>query len=145
MRHRPDGEYHWIGHYMDHWSNDRGLHVCNCNSHITVLQHPPSSVLWDQEKMRQHLITCFENGKMEPFPAWGLPQQQKVISSIGEEQVLEEVKVRVYCRCRMPQTGRVKMAQCTKCNEWYHQNCVNISQTIFCHKNRMSFVCAYCQ
>ena len=20
MRHRPDGEYHWIGHYMDHWS-----------------------------------------------------------------------------------------------------------------------------
>ena len=20
MRHRPDGEYYWIGHYMDHWS-----------------------------------------------------------------------------------------------------------------------------
>ena len=20
MRHRPDQEYHWIGHYMDHWS-----------------------------------------------------------------------------------------------------------------------------
>ena len=21
MRHRPDGTYKWIGHYMDHWSN----------------------------------------------------------------------------------------------------------------------------
>ena len=20
MRHRPDGSYNWIGHYMDHWS-----------------------------------------------------------------------------------------------------------------------------
>lgn len=20
MRHRPDGPYHWIGHFMDHWS-----------------------------------------------------------------------------------------------------------------------------
>ena len=24
MRHRPDGSYHWIGHYMDHWSK---IHV----------------------------------------------------------------------------------------------------------------------
>ena len=24
MRHRPDGTYKWIGHYMDHWSK---LHV----------------------------------------------------------------------------------------------------------------------
>lgn len=24
MRHRPDGAYHWIGHYMDHWSK---IHV----------------------------------------------------------------------------------------------------------------------
>ena len=20
MRHRPDGPYHWVGHFMDHWS-----------------------------------------------------------------------------------------------------------------------------
>ena len=20
MRHRPDGDYKWIGHYMDHWA-----------------------------------------------------------------------------------------------------------------------------
>jgi transposase InsO family protein len=24
MRHRPDHSYHWIGHYMDHWSK---MHV----------------------------------------------------------------------------------------------------------------------
>ena len=24
MRHHPDGPYHWIGHYMDHWSK---MHV----------------------------------------------------------------------------------------------------------------------
>ena len=24
MRHRPDGPYHWIGHFMDHWSK---MHV----------------------------------------------------------------------------------------------------------------------
>ncbi|KAL5505759.1 hypothetical protein EMCRGX_G007251 [Ephydatia muelleri] len=25
MRHRPDGPYNWIGHYMDHWSKFHAL------------------------------------------------------------------------------------------------------------------------
>ena len=125
-------------------TNDCGLFAI-ATATLMCYNIPPSTVLWDQEKMRQHLITCFENGKMEPFPAWDLPQQQKVISSIGEEQVLEEVKVRVYCRCRMPQTGRVKMAQCTNVTSGTTRIVRTFHKLSFCRKNRMSFVCAYCQ
>ena len=36
----------------------------------TALCHeiPPSNTMWDQCRMRAHLIKCFENGKMLPFP-----------------------------------------------------------------------------
>ena len=82
---------------------------------------PPSTVLWEQKQMRMHLVKCLESGNLTPFPARDLPQQQQAIKNIGDEPVLTTVNIRIYCSCRKPQLGKDKMAQCTACQEWYHQ------------------------
>ena len=83
---------------------------------------------------------------MIPFPAWDLPKEQLVIKKIGDERVLEVLKVKVYCSCRMPEMGREKMAQCAICQEWYHQNCEKIPSVVFSRgKRRISFICENCQ
>ena len=102
---------------------------------------PPSTVLWDQNRMRKHLVECLESGKMVPFSAWDLPQQQEVIQKIEDEPVLETLKIKVYCSCWTPQ-GRDKMAQCTSCKEWYHQQCENIP---FVRNKRLLFICHCCK
>ena len=68
---------------------------------------PPSTVLWEQKRMRAHLIECLESGKMTPFPGRDLHQQQ--------EAILTTVNTIIYCSCRMPQLGMDKMAQCIVC------------------------------
>ena len=80
---------------------------------------PPSTVLFDQNQMRKHLVRCYESGKMVPFWARDLPQQQHFIKEFGDELVLTTVNTRIYCSCRMPQLGKDKMAQCTLCKEWF--------------------------
>ena len=106
---------------------------------------PPSTVLFDQNRMRKHLVRCYERGKMVPFPARDLPQQQQFIKEIGDELVLTTVNTRIYCSCRMPQLGKDKMAQCTLCKEWFHQQCENIPKEVFVRKNRLPFVCKHCK
>lgn len=34
MRHRPDGTYKWIGHYMDHWSKFHVLFALQENQQL---------------------------------------------------------------------------------------------------------------
>ena len=46
---------------------------------------PPSTVLWNQKKMREHLRRCFESGKMSPFPGWDLPDRRKITPHISDE------------------------------------------------------------
>ena len=77
----------------------------------------------------EHLIDCLENGKMVSFPARDLSQRQEAIQTIEDELVLATVNTRIYCSCRMPQAGNDKMAQCTSCDEWFHQRCENIHCT----------------
>ena len=104
---------------------------------------PLSTILCDQKKMREHLRRCFENGKMSPFPGWDLLDRRKIIPHISDEPLLTTVKVNVYCSCKMPQVGRERMAQCTKCLKWYHKRCENITKTVFCKSKKTSYCCKY--
>jgi len=61
--------------------------------------------------MRAHLSKSFDLGKMMLFPGWGLRSIK-----IGSEEIVKELKVKVYCSCRKQQDRR-KMAQCIKCND----------------------------
>ena len=55
----------------------------------------PSTVFWQQRKMRNHLKECFEQKKLTPFPGRDL-QSARIVS---EEPLLTTVAVRVYCSC----------------------------------------------
>ena len=70
---------------------------------------------------------CYESRKMVPFTAQDLPQQQHFVKEIT-------VNTQIYCFCRMPQLGKDKMAQCTLCKEWFHQQCENIQKEVLCER-----------
>ena len=44
------------------------------------------------------------------------------------KQTCLELPIELFCKCRQPKYGL--MVQCDKCNEWFHENCVNISTTL---------------
>lgn len=44
MRHRPDGDYNWIGHYMDHWSKFHVIFPLMRKSAAEVALHLQSQV-----------------------------------------------------------------------------------------------------
>ena len=96
----------------------------------------PNSIRWDQKLMRGHLLKSFEQGKIKPFPGWELHDRK-----IEEEEVVTELNVKVYCSCRMPHDQK-KMAQCIKCNDWFHQTCENIPDSVF--RKRVPFTCTSC-
>lgn len=79
-------------------------------------------------ELRKHLVQCFEQGRMSPFPSSASSKARPLINDLN-----------VYCSCRLPyvleykkrkevQTGEdVEMIQCDFCNNWYHSSCVNLT------------------
>ena len=76
-----------------------------------------STIMFDQKKMRQHLETCFQLGKLSCFP-----------HSIGykpKEMHFPLHEIEVFCSCQMPETWD-DMVCCDSCEEWYHLRCINL-------------------
>eukprot|EP00731_Ephydatia_muelleri_P010481 Em0005g1067a len=73
---------------------------------------------FDQYLMRKHLLQCFQNGAMLPFPSQSIAARKP--------KVLKEEMVEIYCHCRLPYTGR-KMVQCDGCQKWFHCDCLRVS------------------
>ena len=96
---------------------------------------PPGKYCFDQTKMRKHLYTCLQKGRITNFP------------TIKERRLHTKVKSRdeieVYCECRMPELRNVEMVQCCKCKEWYHVHCVSVPRTALVDKNAKWF-CSRC-
>ena len=64
-----------------------------------------SSITFDESQMRSHLITCFEEGKLSPFPK----------STAAVERVrLSHIVIPVNCECRMPDS-KEEMVACDGC------------------------------
>ena len=82
----------------------------------------PCSVNYDQDKMRQHLKSCFEQQKISAFP------QEKIFTA-RNDRVLKQVKVDIHCVCRQPEC--VPMVCCDSCDTWYHSNCVSVPDKVF--------------
>ena len=62
-----------------------------------------------QSAMRDHLLLCLEQGKMELFPHSRKP---------AATCIRKIVSFALYCVCKLPETGH--MVCCDQCNDWYH-------------------------
>ena len=65
----------------------------------------PAMIYFDQEKMRQHVINCFEIGHMSLFPTHGHRNPQQHTTET----------ISIYCICRLIAEGT--MIQCFSCKE----------------------------
>ena len=114
--------------------NDCGLFAAAYATSIAYGQDP-SSIVYNQALMREHLFKCLEAKRMIPFP------------SIRKRRVLQSktIKIQVYCYCRSPNDGK-EMVQCDQksCKEWFHLQCIAADNNIidgqkwFCKNCRSS-------
>ena len=65
------------------------------------------SITVDESQMRPHLVSCFEQGRLSPFPTAAEKPPVKRAS-------LSRVVIPVNCECRMPDSQE-EMVACDKC------------------------------
>ena len=76
-----------------------------------------SKLTFDQSKMRQHLIKCFQKKEMQPFPLTRAAPRSQSYFPFRE--------IELFCSCQMPETYG-DMIECDKCGDWYHMDCVGL-------------------
>ena len=95
----------------------------------------PSTKLYVQDQMRNHLHSCFNNKQMKPFPSFSATIAKRVICNFTIE---------VFCTCRMPESEW--MVCCDNCSEWYHDNCITVPREIRENEeNEIFWQCPRCQ
>ena len=92
--------------------NDCGLFAI-ANTLAFCAGEDPTTFIWDQSKMIDHLRQCFSHGHMDIFP---IVRRKKP----GSTKFVEQVNI--YCFCRQPGNTRT-MWKCSMCHEWYHSSC----------------------
>ena len=112
----------------------------------TALAHSlnPSELRFDVSKLRSHLMECFQNGEITPFPT-------KEIRARSNWRPKKTISTLTYCICRMPDFGdRMRipemyrvMAQCNSCKNYYHQQCEGIPQTAI-DSRKTPWICSLC-
>lgn len=80
----------------------------------------PSDLQYNQASFRSHLRGCIENKCISPFPCTMLAKKR-------QDKEIHQV-VPFYCICRQPEGG--KMAECTTCGDWFHEECVELPDNI---------------
>lgn len=76
-----------------------------------------TTIAFEQNKMRNHLLDCLLNHKITCFP-----KTKKVVS-----RAIHRIhKIKVYCICRMPDFYDSDMVECEMCKEWFHYKCVTV-------------------
>ena len=94
----------------------------------------PTSVTFEQAKMRKHFLACLEENSMMPFPIRG---KRRRVSPARIDTV------NIYCVCRLTDDGS-QMIQCNRCQEWFHTNCVRVARKYLVHVG-LTWLCATCK
>ena len=71
-----------------------------------------TSVHYNSQKMREHLVQCLQARQMLNFPSNMVKRAQTFVN---------EELINLYCHCRQPQSSF--MIECSGCSEWYHKEC----------------------
>ena len=100
----------------------------------TALAHgfDPSEMSFDLHQMRPHLLKCFAEEYMTPFPT-----TKKRITKCGKKTE----RFPVYCICRMPYKPEDDMVQCEKCECWYHFTCMRVKKKDI----KKTWICSICK
>ena len=91
----------------------------------------PPVVSYQQSQMRKHLVACFNEGELRPFP-----RANKAASICSREIRC----LKTYC-CGLPESYS-NMIECERCFNWYHFNCVGVSSKR--KMDNISWVCKSC-
>ena len=115
--------------------------TCDCGlftlAYVTTIAHgaDPTTMIYDQWKMRRHLYQCLINGKMIPFPAREVTLPKKKIKCIEE--------IEVFCYCRMPELRSTPMIECSGCDLWFHCACEDVPKMALDNSNE-EWLCNNC-
>ena len=87
-------------------------------AYMTSLAHgkDPTVVVYDQNDMRCHLVSCFEKHSLTIF--------NTIKKRRPEKKQLKSNTFDIYCYCRLPDTGE-RMVCCDLCSKWYHIKCIS--------------------
>ena len=89
-----------------------------------------------QSKMREHLIQCFNQKHMEPFPKKKLKEPMKI-------EVIS-IDIDLLCCCSIPDVkGLGPWIACDVCDQWYLQKCEGINANKI-PKTKL-YVCKMCK
>ena len=73
-----------------------------------------------QSEMRNHLVQCFQQNYMEPFP------KQKLVTPIEIEVI--NIDIDLFCCCSVPDVkGLGPWIACDVCDKWYLQKCEGVT------------------
>ena len=75
-------------------------------------------LIFDSNKLRPHLLQCFENNSISEFPL-----TSKTIS-LRRKKKDKIIAIKNYCICNLPECFD-DMVQCDKCRKWFHKYCIN--------------------
>lgn len=97
---------------------------------------------YEEGLMRNHLAKCFQEKQLTKFPRDVKPRS-------FHRQIIMVKEVLVYCICRYSDdtTHFGDMAMCDSCNEWFHQECLNIPKEEFARmkeRENEDFICPFC-
>ena len=90
---------------------DCGLFVIAFPTSVAPNENPVRRV-YDTTKLRQHLVSCLEAGKMSVFPSHSTNEKKDFKATLNA--------IEIYCSCRMPYDNTSEddnMIECTKCCE----------------------------
>ena len=75
----------------------------------------PSKLIFEQSKMRDHLLHCLKENEFTNFPFSINPMWKKKKTVINKETL--------FCFCRGLYDS--EMAKCISCHEWFHLRCLS--------------------
>ena len=73
------------------------------------------AIEFQQDRMRSHLLQCFKNKRLSPFP-----------HTIRDQPWLQTAfpwhEIEIFCSCNLPEVYD-NMVQCDQCEDWFHLCC----------------------
>ena len=109
-------------------------------AYLLVTAVDPTTVVFDQEAMRDHLPACFRNGTMSGFLL--------ECNCVVRRKVVCSFVVSVYCMCRQGSLLTQQMIACNSCKEWFHKECISMCDNdfqVFRNDKTKKFFCPQCQ